>query len=235
MMRAREKSAVPRCCPVGPPRRGSDGKRLSLIACSISVVAHPSFVYFESGRGEGGLILSSSGRSGSGWWNCGMPSSAAPSKKKLAAVVGWLIHVAAARGVQVEADADQLERVGLTRIVQHVVVRSMGRGASVLLEVVARVILFLLALLLSWSPSTRAMAIHRVASHLRRHADQLQRYTAPCTIEMQLRMASIWSAEPLSSLLLPVLPAQTWRAGFHRNLRACGLQTSCRWGRRAQV
>jgi hypothetical protein len=114
-----------------------------------------------------------------GWRNCGMPSSPAPSRKKLAAVVGWLIHVAAARGVQVEADADQLERVGLTRIVQHVVVRSMGRGASVLLEVIARVILFLLALLLSWSPSTRSMAMHRVASHLRRHTDQLQRCTAP--------------------------------------------------------
>jgi len=97
-----------------------------------------------------------------------------PSKTKLSVVVGWLMHVAVARGVQVNADADHVERVGLTQIVQHVVVRSVGKGASALLEVVARVILFLLALLLSWSPTTRAIAMHRVASKLLRRADDLQ-------------------------------------------------------------
>jgi hypothetical protein len=104
----------------------------------------------------------------------GMPVSApVPAKRnlRLAAVLGWLVH----RGLQIDStDVSRLERVGLARVVRHVVYRASCRGAFALLDVLVRLLLFVLALLLAWSPNTHAAAMHRVAS-LRKHADGLQR------------------------------------------------------------
>jgi len=93
------------------------------------------------------------------------------SKRKLALLFSWLVQLGGARGLSLEP-ADKL---GLSRLLSHVLVRSMGRGASAVLELLARLILFILALLLSWSPNTRTMAMQRVACQLRRQADKLQR------------------------------------------------------------
>ena len=78
-----------------------------------------------------------------------------------------------ARGVA-PPDADRLERLGITKIVQLVLVRSIGRGASAMLDLLARVLLLLIALLLSWSPETRAAAMHRVVCEMRRHSHHLR-------------------------------------------------------------
>ena len=69
---------------------------------------------------------------------------------------------------------DRLERLGITKIVQLVLVRSIGRGASAMLDLLARVLLLLIALLLSWSPETRAAAMHRVVCEMRRHSHHLR-------------------------------------------------------------
>mmetsp|Transcript_47646 Transcript_47646/g.157938 ORF Transcript_47646/g.157938 Transcript_47646/m.157938 type:complete len:333 (-) Transcript_47646:32-1030(-) len=98
-----------------------------------------------------------------------MPSKAA-SRRVATVAVCWLMQ---ARGVA-PPDADRLERLGITKIVQLVLVRSIGRGASAMLDLLARVLLLLIALLLSWSPETRAAAMHRVVCEMRRHSHHLR-------------------------------------------------------------
>ena len=106
---------------------------------------------------------------------------AAPAKKAtaLAAVLGWLLSLAAARGISIDPDMVlQLDRQSLStlslRVVERLVVtlsRPLVSGAAALMEVLSRVLLLLLALVLCAAPSHREAILQRARSVLRGHVE----------------------------------------------------------------
>ena len=96
------------------------------------------------------------------------------SRAVLQWLLGWLLTVAAGAGVAHPGVVD-LNRAGIIRIVQNVVVRSVGRGAVTILELLSRAVLLILALVLSFSPSMREKAMERVRFEVQQSARHLQR------------------------------------------------------------
>uniref|UniRef100_A0A7S4EYJ6 Uncharacterized protein n=1 Tax=Chrysotila carterae TaxID=13221 RepID=A0A7S4EYJ6_CHRCT len=88
-------------------------------------------------------------------------------------LIGWLLAAAAARGVHL--DPELSVRAAITSVMQHVLVRSVGRGAAAILELLARLLLLLLALLLPWSPSMRSAAMQRIRAEFLKAAERLNR------------------------------------------------------------
>ena len=96
-----------------------------------------------------------------------------------ATLLGYLLALAGLDGAQAESATQQLGAADLrtlaTKLVQQLLLRSLGRGAVAVIELFARFICLILALLLSWSPHMRQQALNRVRAELYRHADQLHR------------------------------------------------------------
>jgi len=77
---------------------------------------------------------------------------------------------------------------------QHLLLRTVGRGAAAALELLARTLLLLLALLLPWAPSSRTAAIERLRSEFARQVEWLSRLGVE---SLQRRSASLAdAAEP---------------------------------------
>lgn len=140
--------------------------------------------------------------------------AADPAKRAtaLAAALGWLLSLAAARGVTIDPDIVlRLDRVTLStlslRVVERLVVslsRPLVSGAAALMEVLSRVLLLLLALLLCAAPTHREAVLQRARSFLREH------------VEVAVRCARRPSIPPALTALQPN-PTATKSSGFlHR-------------------
>jgi hypothetical protein len=131
------------------------------------------------------------------------PSQAAPANKKataFAAMVGWLLSLAAARGgVTIDPDLVlRLDRDTLMRAFERVVVslsRPIVSGAAALLEVLSRLVLLLLALVLCAAPNHREAVLQRVRGVLREH------------VEVAVRLSLRMSPTPRPPPPLAALPA----------------------------
>ena len=107
------------------------------------------------------------------------PADPAKRATVLAAVLGWLLSLAAARGVTIDPDVVlQLNTATLStlslRVVEKLVVslsRPLVSGAAALMEVLSRVLLLLLALVLCAAPSHREAILQRARSFLRDHVE----------------------------------------------------------------
>ncbi len=103
-----------------------------------------------------------------------------PSKRVWrAAVLGWLLSLAAARGVTIDPDVVlQLNSGSLStlslRVVEKLMVtlsRPVVAGAAALMEVLSRVLLLLLALVLCAAPRHREAILQRARSFLQNHVE----------------------------------------------------------------
>ena len=103
-----------------------------------------------------------------------------PSKRVWrAAVLGWLLSLAAARGVTINPDVVlQLNSGSLStlslRVVEKLIVtlsRPVVAGAAALMEVLSRVLLLLLALVLCAAPKHREAILQRARSFLQNHVE----------------------------------------------------------------
>ena len=103
-----------------------------------------------------------------------------PSKRVWrAAVLGWLLSLAAARGVTIDPDVVlQLNSGSLStlslRVVEKLMVtlsRPVVAGAAALLEVLSRALLLLLALVLCAAPRHREAILQRARSFLQNHVE----------------------------------------------------------------
>ena len=107
------------------------------------------------------------------------PADPAKRATALAAVLGWLLSLAAARGVTIDPDVLlQLNTATLStlslRVVEKLVVslsRPLVSGAAALMEVLSRVLLLLLALVLCAAPTHREAILQRARSFLRDHVE----------------------------------------------------------------
>ena len=103
-----------------------------------------------------------------------------PSKRVWrAAVLGWLLSLAAARGVTIDPDivlqlnSGSLSTLSL-RVVEKLMVtlsRPVVAGAAALMEVLSRVLLLLLALVLCAAPRHREAILQRARSFLQNHVE----------------------------------------------------------------
>lgn len=114
-----------------------------------------------------------------------------PSKRVWrAAVLGWLLSLAAARGVTINPDVVlQLNSGSLStlslRVVEKLIVtlsRPVVAGAAALMEVLSRVLLLLLALVLCAAPKHREAILQRARSFLQNHVE--------VAVRLSLRMSS---------------------------------------------
>jgi len=107
------------------------------------------------------------------------PADPAKRATALAAVLGWLLSLAASRGVTIDPDVVlQLNTATLStlslRVVEKLVVslsRPLVSGAAALMEVLSRVLLLLLALVLCAAPKHREAILQRARSFLRDHVE----------------------------------------------------------------
>ena len=117
-----------------------------------------------------------------------LPAQAAKRKKAtaLAAVLGWVLSLAAARGVEIDPDLLlRLDRGTLVRMLERVVItlsRPIVSGAAALMEMLSRVLLLLLALILCAAPSYRDVVLQRVRLVLRERVEVAVRCAAPAQL-----------------------------------------------------
>ena len=155
------------------------------------------------------------------------PADPAKRATVLAAVLGWLLSLAAARGVTIDPDVVlQLNTATLStlslRVVEKLVVslsRPLVSGAAALMEVLSRVLLLLLALVLCAAPSHREAILQRARSFLRDH------------VEVAVRCAhqpSLLDPFPLYTTPPPPLLAAGYRYACRRPRRHRKRSPSCR-------
>lgn len=165
-----------------------------------------------------------------------------------ATLLGYLLALAGLERVQGEA-ASRVQHLGsadlrtlITKLVQQLLLRSLGRGAAAVIELLARMICLILALLLSWSPSMRQNALTRVRAELFKHAEHLHRCASRVRyIPPQSLIPSV--PQPASSMVhVPLPPTATSRALLRTTLALTvrsaqsaphqGLDSSLWWGSR---
>ena len=102
-----------------------------------------------------------------------------------AAILGWLLSLAAARGVQVPVDPGVLLRIDrgtLVRVLEAAVVtlsRPVVSGAAALMELLSRAVLLLLAVILCATPSKREVVLQRVRALLKEQVEVAVRSLLP--------------------------------------------------------
>lgn len=148
-----------------------------------------------------------------------MPANKQPQKATAAAaILGWLLSLAAARGVQVPVDPGVLLRIDrgtLVRVVEGILVtlsRPMVSGAAALMELLSRAVLLLLAVILCATPSKREVVLQRVRALLKEQVEVAVRSwpppapsAPPHTVALRARAVAPPPARPLP--LAPSSPA----------------------------
>ena len=161
------------------------------------------------------------------------PADPAKRATALAAVLGWLLSLAASRGVTIDPDVVlQLNTATLStlslRVVEKLVVslsRPLVSGAAALMEVLSRVLLLLLALVLCAAPKHREAILQRARSFLRDH------------VEVAVRCAhqpSLLDPFPLYTAPPPAAASLSTPCAYHPHppLLAAGYRYACRRPRR---